>query len=39
MKTFVGSIIDPLADKTLMTILTVTMAMQNLLPGKQMLRL
>ncbi|CAO3677643.1 unnamed protein product [Umbelopsis vinacea] len=33
MKTFVGSIIDPLADKTLMTILTVTMAMQNLLPA------
>ncbi|KAG2181761.1 hypothetical protein INT44_008576 [Umbelopsis vinacea] len=32
MKTFVGSIIDPLADKTLMTILTVTLAMQDLLP-------
>jgi phosphatidylglycerophosphate synthase len=34
MKTFVGSIIDPLADKTLMTILTVTLAMQDLLPGE-----
>ncbi|KAH8548830.1 CDP-alcohol phosphatidyltransferase [Umbelopsis sp. PMI_123] len=32
MKTFVGSIIDPLADKTLMTILTVTLAMKDLLP-------
>jgi cardiolipin synthase (CMP-forming) len=34
MKTFVGSIIDPLADKTLMTILTVTLAMQDLMPGE-----
>ncbi|ORX82962.1 hypothetical protein K493DRAFT_90388 [Basidiobolus meristosporus CBS 931.73] len=32
MKTFVGSIIDPMADKTLMTILTVTLASQNLIP-------
>ncbi|GAA5799858.1 hypothetical protein HPULCUR_005277 [Helicostylum pulchrum] len=32
LKTIVGSIIDPMADKTLMTVLTVTLAMQNLLP-------
>ncbi|KAG2184964.1 hypothetical protein INT43_000877 [Umbelopsis isabellina] len=32
MKTVVGSIIDPMADKTLMTVLTVTLAMQDLLP-------
>lgn len=34
MKTVVGSIIDPMADKTLMTVLTVTLAMQDLLPGQ-----
>lgn len=31
--TVVGTIIDPLADKTLMTVLTVTLAMQGSLPG------
>jgi len=30
----VGTIIDPLADKTLMTVLTVTLAMQGSLPGE-----
>lgn len=35
LKTIVGSIIDPMADKTLMTVLTVTLAMQGLLPSKQ----
>lgn len=29
-----GSIIDPMADKALMTVLTVTLAMQNLIPSK-----
>ncbi|RUP48664.1 CDP-alcohol phosphatidyltransferase-domain-containing protein [Jimgerdemannia flammicorona] len=32
MKTVVGSIIDPAADKALMTVLTVTLAVQGLLP-------
>jgi phosphatidylglycerophosphate synthase len=32
--TVVGTIIDPLADKTLMTVLTVTLAMQGSLPGE-----
>ncbi|PUU79104.1 CDP-alcohol phosphatidyltransferase-domain-containing protein [Tuber borchii] len=32
LKTVVGSVIDPMADKTLMTILTVTLAMKGLLP-------
>lgn len=31
--TVVGTIIDPLADKSLMTVLTVTLAMQGSLPG------
>lgn len=34
LQTVVGSVIDPMADKTLMTILTVTLAMQGLLPGR-----
>lgn len=34
LKTIVGSIIDPMADKALMTILTITLAMQDLLPSK-----
>lgn len=34
MKTIVGSIIDPMADKALMTVLTITLAMQDLLPRK-----
>lgn len=33
LQTVVGSVIDPMADKVLMTILTVTLAMQGLLPG------
>ncbi len=33
LKTVVGTIIDPMADKTLMTILTVTLAMKGALPG------
>ncbi|KAG9327054.1 hypothetical protein KVV02_006531 [Mortierella alpina] len=32
MRSIVGTILDPMADKTLMTILTVTLAMQNLIP-------
>ncbi|CAO3644846.1 unnamed protein product [Cunninghamella echinulata] len=32
LKTFVGSIIDPAADKTLMTIMTITLAMEGVLP-------
>ncbi|CUS08405.1 unnamed protein product [Tuber aestivum] len=32
LKTVVGSVIDPMADKTLMTVLTVTLAMKGLLP-------
>src|SRR5438552_2062191 len=31
MKTMVGAVIDPLADKTLMTVLTIVFAMKNLL--------
>lgn len=34
MQSIVGTIIDPMADKTLMTILTVTLAMQNLIPSR-----
>lgn len=33
LQTVVGSVIDPMADKTLMMVLTVTLAMQGLLPG------
>ncbi|RIB03759.1 CDP-alcohol phosphatidyltransferase-domain-containing protein [Gigaspora rosea] len=32
LKTMAGTVIDPLADKTLMTILTITLAMKDLLP-------
>jgi cardiolipin synthase len=32
LQTVVGTIIDPLADKTLMTVLTVTLAMKGMLP-------
>lgn len=32
LQTVVGTIIDPLADKILMTVLTVTLAMQGMLP-------
>ena len=35
LKTVVGTVIDPMADKTLMTILTVTLAMKGALPGKR----
>ncbi|KAG5455686.1 MAG: hypothetical protein BJ554DRAFT_4810 [Olpidium bornovanus] len=33
MRTLAGSVLDPVADKTLVTILTVTLAMKGLLPG------
>jgi cardiolipin synthase len=33
MGSVVGSILDPAADKTLMTTLTITLAMKGLLPG------
>jgi cardiolipin synthase len=35
MHSVLGTILDPAADKTLMTTLTVTLAMKGLLPGKQ----
>ncbi|KAF4629393.1 hypothetical protein G7Y89_g8753 [Cudoniella acicularis] len=34
MQTVVGTVIDPMADKTLMTILTVCLAVKGSLPGK-----
>lgn len=34
LQTVVGSVIDPMADKFLMTILTVTLSMNGLLPGE-----
>lgn len=34
LKTVVGSIIDPAADKTLMTVMTITLAMEGVLPCK-----
>jgi len=34
LQTVVGSVIDPMADKGLMIILTVTLAAKGLLPGK-----
>lgn len=34
LQTVVGSVIDPMADKLLMTIVTVTLAVKGLLPGK-----
>jgi len=34
LQTVVGSVVDPMADKILMTVLTVTLAMQGALPGK-----
>lgn len=33
LQTVVGSVVDPMADKMLMTILTVTLAVKGLLPG------
>lgn len=33
LQTVVGSVIDPMADKTLMTVLTITLAAKGLLPG------
>lgn len=35
LKTVVGSIIDPAADKALMTVMTVTLAADNVLPCKR----
>lgn len=32
-KTVVGTVIDPMADKTLMTILTICLAVKGALPG------
>ncbi len=34
LQTVVGSIIDPMADKTLMTVLTVALAVKGALPGE-----
>lgn len=34
MKTVLGTILDPAADKALMTTLTVTLAIKGLLPGQ-----
>lgn len=34
LQTVVGSVVDPMADKILMTVLTVSLAMQGSLPGK-----
>jgi cardiolipin synthase (CMP-forming) len=34
-KTVVGTVIDPMADKALMTILTVCLAVKGLLPGRR----
>ena len=33
LQTVVGSVIDPMADKVLMTVLTITLAIKGLLPG------
>ena len=33
MRSVLGTILDPAADKALMTTLTITLAMQSLLPG------
>lgn len=35
MKSLLGTIIDPMADKVLMTIMTVTLAMEGTLPGNK----
>lgn len=39
LQTVVGSIVDPMADKILMTVLTVSLATQGSLPGKFFSRL
>ena len=33
MQSVIGTILDPAADKTLMTTLTISLAMRELLPG------
>lgn len=33
MQSVLGTVLDPAADKTLMTTLTITLAMKGLLPG------
>jgi hypothetical protein len=38
LQTVVGTVIDPMADKTLMTILTVCLAIKGALPGNSILR-
>ncbi len=37
MHSVIGTILDPAADKMLMTTLTVTLSMQGMLPGMQMI--
>ncbi|TKA64365.1 hypothetical protein B0A49_09540 [Cryomyces minteri] len=39
LQTVVGTVIDPMADKTLMTVLTITLAMNGALPGRTHLAL
>ncbi len=34
LQTVVGTVIDPMADKALMTVVTVTLAMKGALPGE-----
>jgi phosphatidylglycerophosphate synthase len=34
MKTMLGTVMDPAADKVLMTIMTITLAMKDLLPSE-----
>jgi cardiolipin synthase len=34
LQTVVGTVIDPMADKTLMTVLTVCLAVKGILPGE-----
>jgi cardiolipin synthase len=36
MKTVVGTVIDPMADKTLMTVLTITLAIKGGLPSESL---
>jgi cardiolipin synthase (CMP-forming) len=39
MQTVVGSVIDPMADKILMTVLTVALTMQGTMPRKSSIRI
>jgi len=38
MKTMLGTVMDPAADKVLMTIMTITLAMKKLLPSKYLIK-